>query len=507
VWRIVGTALLTAVLSTSPGRAEAGSNKGQAPQLAEMRTGGDWPILGGRPDRNAVSNTTKLFDTWEVDSGENIKWVARLGTMTFGSPVVGSGKLLIGTNNGHPRDSAISGDQGVLMCFAEADGTFLWQAVHDKLPSGDAHDWEGIGICSTPCIAGDRAYYVSNRCELVCVDMMGFDGGRNDGPVTDEKLRGRANADFVWVLDMMTDLGVLPLNASASSPLVVDDLVFVVTGNGTDERTGKVTEPQAPSFIAVHRDTGRLAWHDNRPADRILSGQWSSPACGMVKGQLQVVFPGGDGWLYAYEPRTGKLIWRFDCKSNEPPAEFGKPSNTNTLIAMPVVYRDRVFVAVGRDPEQGDGTGGLWSIDATLTGDVTKTAGCWIIDGDEFGRSVSTVTIHDGLLYAVELGGFLNCMEAMTGKRFWRHDLMATVWGSPLIADEKIYIANKDGEATVLKHGRTKTVLARNTLPDSVNGSMAAVNGVLYFTTSSHLYAMGNTGQDSIVPVSRPSTP
>ncbi len=40
-------------------------------------------------------------------------------------------------------------------------------------------------------------------------------------------------------------------------------------------------------------------------------------------------------------------------------------------------YKNRIYVAVGQDPEHGEGVGNLTCIDATKTGDVTKTAKIW----------------------------------------------------------------------------------------------------------------------------------
>ena len=57
-----------------------------------------------------------------------------------------------------------------MMCFSDRDGGFLWQIVHDKLAAGRVWDWPQQGICSTPCIEGDRFYYVGNRCEAICAD-------------------------------------------------------------------------------------------------------------------------------------------------------------------------------------------------------------------------------------------------------------------------------------------------------------------------------------------------
>lgn len=444
----------------------------------------DWPMFGGRPDRNMVSPEKNLPETWEWRPGKNLKWVAELGTQTWGSPVVGGGRVYIGTNNDKPRDPAVTGDRGVLMCFAEADGAFLWQAAHEKLPGGEKEDWPKIGLCSTPCVAGDRVYYVSNRGELVCCDALGFSDGENDGPFQDEKRRGKQDADFIWTLDMPKEFGVLPHQASASSPLVAGGLVFVLTGHGVDVETRKVRNPGAPSFIAADAATGRVVWKDNSPGERILGAQWGSPAYGGVDGQAQVAFPGGDGWLYAFEPKSGKLLWKFNCKAHE------SAGTDNHLVAMPVYAGDRVLIAVGQDTETAGPPGCVRAIDARKRGDITKEGELWRIGGGEFGRSLSAVSVHEGLVYAVEQDGYLNCVDLAGGKRVWRHDFLSTVWGSPLAADGKVYVRTGDGDVVVFAVGREKKVLAKNTLRNLGHGTTVAANGVLYLAGESKLYAV-----------------
>lgn len=427
---------------------------------------------------------------WDVEKKTNIKWVAQLGTQTYGNVVVSGGKVLIGTNNGNPRDPKVADDKGVLMCFAAADGKFLWQAVHDKLAKPMDHDWPDIGICSTPCVVGDRAYYVSNRGELMCVDLEGFYDGDNDGPFKAETSTQKTDADVIWRLDMVKDFGVVPCMASASAPLVWEDLVFAVTGNGYHAGKEKVPAPDAPSFIAVHHKTGKVVWQDNSPGDRILSGQWSAPALGRVKGQPQVVFPGGDGWLYTFAPRTGKLIWKFNCKAHETVDDEGLYETDDQLVATPVIFENKVFIAVGQDPEMGDEEGCLRAIDATKSGDVTKTAELWRRHGDDFGRTISTVAIRDGLLYAAELGGFLQCLDVATGRLYWRHDLMSRVWSSPMVADGRVYIGNEDGSVFVFEHGKKDKLLAEIEMGGALHGTATVADGVLYIAHSSKLFAI-----------------
>jgi len=503
----LAAAIGLAAVPSSTCRAE-GPIREQAATSAAAQRAGDWPMMGGAPDRNMVSDERGLPVKWDVVKKQNIKWVAKLGSQTFGNPVIGGGKVFIGTNNGAKRDPKASGDKGVMMCFAESDGTFLWQAVHDKLPNQTAHDWPEIGVCSAPCVVGDRLYYVSNRCELICLDTEGFRDNENDGPIKDEKLNERTDADVVWTLDMVKALGVLPHQAVASSPLVVGDLVFVVTGNGIDEDREKVPAPSSPSFIAVNRASGKVAWADSSPGGKILEGQWSSPAFHEVQGKPQIVFPGGDGWLYAFEPTTGKRLWKFDCKLNKPDPE--STDIQNHLVATPVCHDDKVFVAVGQNPENGAGPGCLWAIDASKTGDATQTGKVWHYGGKAFGRSMSTVAIRDGLLYAAELDGYLHCLDVATGKRLWRHDLEAPVWASPLVIDGKVYVGNEDGDITVFKHDRHAKVLATNAMDETVYGTAVAANGVLYIGTRTQLYAIARsptTSAQSPKPPARSAKP
>src|SRR4029453_11004508 len=148
-------------------------------------------------------------------------------------------------------------DRGVLMAFDAADGKLLWQAAHPKLSAGRVNDWPLQGICSSPAVEGDRLYYVSNRAELVAADTEGFMDKENDGPYTEETDKGETDADFIWKLDLMEELDVFVHNLAASSPLIVGDLIYINTGNGVDEGHINIPSPQAPSFIAVNKKTGK----------------------------------------------------------------------------------------------------------------------------------------------------------------------------------------------------------------------------------------------------------
>ncbi len=471
-------------------------------------------MFGRTIARNMANPVEKdMPDTWSIKKKKEkgVKWQAVLGGSAFGGPSVAGGRIFVGTNNGKPRDPAIDGDKGVMMCFNEADGAFLWQIVHDKI--GTDIDAAGVGIASTPAVDGDRLYYVSNRCELVCADVAGDPAAKGKGKI-------------VWSLDMIKDLKVHPGGLEGGlancSPLVLDDLVYVVTSNGVDMNSGKVASPDAPSFLAVHKESGKVAWQSNLPGANIMDGQWSNPAAAEVNGVKEVIFPGGDGWLYGFEAKTGELLWKFDCN---PKKSVFKPASgegtRNYLVATPVVADGKVYIGVGREPDAGPGVGHLWCIDITKkpankdkdlspVGDnfdpkaaVNKDSGLvWHFGGVfaskpadaprdyAFGRTVSTCSVHDGLVYAADLDGFMYCFDAKTGQLYWQHDLGGATWSSPYYVDGKVFMGVDDADLLVFAAGKVDKVLNKIDMGQPMKVPPVAANGVLYVNNGSMLYAV-----------------
>ncbi len=154
-----------------------------------------------------------------------------------------------------------------------------------------------------------------------------------------------------------------------------------------------------------------------------------------------------------------------------------------------MIYDNKVFLSVGQDPEHGEGPGHLYSIDATKRGDITSSGLVWHVGGNDFRRSMSTVAIADGLLYAADLSGFLYCLDLKTGKRRWRYDTFAAVWGSPYVVDGKVFLGDEDGELVILQHAPTMKVLSTMDLLDSVYTTPVASGGVLYVVNRNTLFA------------------
>jgi len=446
-------------------------------------------MFGAFPNRNQVSPEKGLPTKWDIKTGMNVKWTSKSGSQSYAGPIVGDGKVFVGTNNEAARNPQIKGDKGVLMAFDAKTGEFLWQMATDKLPSGRVNDWPQQGVCSSPFIEGKRLYYTSNQAKIVALDTEGMKNG-NDG-FQGEKYKGPTDGDVIWEFDMMAELDVFPHNLAASSPVVVGDLVFVTTANGVDEGHVNIPSPKAPSFIALDKNTGKLVWESNLPGEKIMHSNWSSASYGTIKGKPQVIFGGGDGFIYGFEPTKGEMLWKFD--GNPPDAKYalGARGTKNDFIAAPVVFDDKVYIGMGQDPEHGEGVGNFWALDPSVgSGDVTGKATVWHRGGNDFHRTISTVAIQDGILYAADLSGFLYAFDAKTGDLFWKHDMLAAVWGSPFVADGKLYLGDEDGDVTVFKLGKTKQILAEMNMGQSVYATPYAKDGVLYILSRHQVWAL-----------------
>ncbi len=138
-----------------------------------------------------------------------------------------------------------------------------------------------------------------------------------------------------------------------TAPTFDDELIYLVTSNGVDEGHKELPVPAAPSFIAVEKRSGKVVWERDDPGENILHGQWSSPACGVIGGTEQAVFPGGDGRLYSVEPKTGKLLWTFQCNPADSVWKLGGHGTRNNIIATPVIHD--MLAAVWSSPYVVDG--------------------------------------------------------------------------------------------------------------------------------------------------------
>ncbi|MBN1846902.1 MAG: PQQ-binding-like beta-propeller repeat protein [Sedimentisphaerales bacterium] len=482
----------------------------------------DQPQWGQRFTRNQVAAESNLPDSFDPETGRNIKWAVPMGTETYATPIVADGRVYIGTNNAKPRDPRHQGDRGILLCLDEADGHLLWHLVVPKLvarsgPPDPYLDWPGGGIVSAPTIEGDRVYVNTNRGEIVCLDVKGITDG-NDGPYRDEARHqapydqdpiepsGR-DADILWLFDMIRQAGTYPHDASHSSILLHDRYLYLNTSNGVDNTHRRIRAPQAPSLIVLDKDTGALVARDDEGiGPRIFHSTWSSPALGSIDGRPLIFFGGGDGVCYAFEalgdpPVAGEVqtlrrVWRFDCDPDGPKDDVhqylrNRTTSPSNIKGMPVFYKNRVYVAAGGDIWWGKNQAWLKCIDATGTGDVTATGRIWSCELSQ--HCCSTPAIADGLVFITDCGGLIHCLDAETGKTYWTHDAEGAMWASPLVADGKVYVGTRRRDFWILQAAKTKKVLFSIRLDSPVSATAVAANGVVYVATDRTLYALQQT--------------
>jgi len=480
--------------------------------LANAATAADRPQWGERFTRNMVSSERGLPSSFDPAAPTNLLWSAELGDETHGSPVIAGGRVFIGTNNGRPRDPRQTGDRGVLMCFDERTGAFLWQLVVPKITTSVYWDWTGCGVCSPPTVEGDRVYAVSSRGEIVCLDINGMADG-NNGPFLDEGRQmvpagkpplepGATDADILWLYDTIKELGVRQHDAAHASILLDDQFLYVNTSNGVDDTHRHIASPDAPCLIVLDKATGRLVAHDGeRIGPNIFHCTWSSPALTVVNGRKLIIYAGPNGVVYAFEPvtevkdavQTLKKVWWFDIDPGAPKENVhryttNRKEGPSTIHAMPVAFGGRVYVSGGGDIWWGKRESWLFCIDATGSGDVTATAGRWAYALSR--HNLSTPSVWEGLVYVADSGRKIHCVDAETGTPCWTHDIQGEIWGSTLAADGKVYVATRRGEFIVLATGREKRVLSSTLLDGPVSATPVAANGTLYLATQRRLYAI-----------------
>jgi outer membrane protein assembly factor BamB len=474
----------------------------------------DQPEWGQAWGRNMVSSEKNLPTEFNPASGKNVKWIVQLGTESHSTPVIASGRVYVGTNNGEPRNPANRGDLGVLMCFNEKNGAFLWQLGVPKIAEDPYLDWPNTGMSSEATVEGDKVYMVSNRGEVMCLDAEGMANG-NDGPYQDEARHQTPqgtnsipttahDGDILWLFDMRSQAGIWTHDGAHSSILIDGDYLYLNTGTGVDNTHRKIRTPDAPSIIVLDKRTGRYIARDHEHiAPNIFHATWSSPALGMVNGKKLVFFAGGNGIVYAFEtvkkapessePLQLKKVWQFDFDPNGPKTEVhrftgNRREGPSDIFGMPVFVDNRLYVAGGGDLWWGKNESWVKCIDPTQTGEITKTGEVW---STPLGRhTMTTVAVYNGMLFASDCGREVHCLDAKTGKPYWSHELGGEMWASPYVADGKVYIGTRHGDFWVFAAQKEKKVLSSIELKTPISATAVAANGTLYVSTMTHLYAL-----------------
>jgi len=468
----------------------------------------------------APPESSALPDAFKPSS---LLWELPLGTHQYTVPLIDQGQMFLGindTNIKHPAVKRTGG--GILMSINPTTGEVDWQLPIPRFVKGNTapmhfNHWR-CGVCSTPAISGKYLYIVGPRGDILCVDRKGQADG-NDGPFTSEidymevprnaeyKLTA-ADGDIVWAYNMITNLRVVPHDVCGSSPAILGDYVYACTSNGQGHRHRIVVRPKAPSLIVLHKKTGKLVAVDNELiGTRMFHGQWSSPVVATIDGQTMILFGGGDGILYAFEPVKPssnpdtplhlKKLWQYDCNPADLRFRDGKPipyskwnnkskDGPSEVISRPVVYNNRIYVSIGQSPVHGPGRGALSCIDG-------KGKKVW--ESSKVERTTATAAIDNGLVYMSDIAGRLHCLDADTGKQYWQQELDAGVWcASPAVIDGRVYVSSERKVLWVMKAGKEKQLISRSrTLSNGI--TLMAHGKIMYYPTQRRLFAIKRTSE------------
>ena len=211
-----------------------------------------------------------------------------------------------------------------------------------------------------------------------------------------------------------------------------------------------------------------------------------------------------------------KKIWSFDCI---PPAYKKAPfypregkgdgrGHPCDIFGTPVFYNNRVYIAIGGDPNHGgrECKGSLVCIDATKTGDVTEKGKIWSYEA--LNETVSTVAVTDGLVFVADNAHTVHCLDADSGHCYWTHTTRkgATCFSSPLVADGKVYL----GKTILSASKRFKLFDGIKNDQNTAYSSHSVANGVVFAVIGDRLWAIGNEAEQKrkdAVPLAAATSP
>ncbi len=390
----------------------------------------DWWQFRG-PDGNGHVRATDLPLKW--NEKEHIAWKTPIHDRGWSSPVIWRNQ--------------------VWMTTATSDGRKLFAVCVDRDSGKIIHDIHVFDVEQPARIAADNSY--ASPTPVIEEGRVYVHYGTYGTACLDS-----ASGGVVWTRrDLKCDheAGAGP----GSSPFLVGDL-FVVHVDGRDVQY----------VIALDKSTGTTVWKTVRSVD------YSQTPVNQRKAYcMPIVIPRGSGTqlvspgakaVFAYEPATGKELWRVRHRGW-------------SIAPRPVFGLGLVFAIVDRDHPE------LWAIRPDGSGDVTDSHVVWKVSQTMPPRS--SPLLVDGLLFLVNRIGVASCIEAKTGEIAWRERIEGGYSASPIYANDRIYFFNEKAICTVIKPSRRFEVLAVNRLAEEQLMASPAVGGKsLFIRTEKHLY-------------------
>jgi outer membrane protein assembly factor BamB len=399
--------------------------------------GQDWPGFRG-PTGDGIAVADPPVEWSET---KNVAWKTAVPGRGRSSPVILGGKIFvtravergvvrkrIGPDDMQTAEHAAVG----AACLDAATGRILWDVTLREVEKPDPVHWFNSWATPTPAVEAGRLYCDFGGVGTWCLDT---DSGK-----------------VLWERVIPMDHQVGP---GSSLLLGEKRLVMIRDGRG------------AQYVLALDKATGEPVWKTDRPPIDASSGNakksFSSPI--LFRGQIVA---SGPHWIAAYEPATGKELWRI------------RHGNGFSIGSVPVASGDTVYFSTGCMRPQ------LLAVKADGAGDVTSTHLLW---RSQKGIPVMSSPLLSGeRLYYASDEGVATSAAVATGAPVWQERLGEGHLASPILASGRVYFFGREGKTTVARASDTFERLAENKLDGVLIASPAAVGKALFIRTDTHLY-------------------
>lgn len=417
---------------------------------ASLTVAAEWPQFRG-PDGQGHSDAKNLPVEWSEEI--NIAWKTDLPGKGWSSPV-------------------IDGNQ-IWMTYA-IDDPLTEEAKKEKLKANTGNQpLQVVGTLHMHAICVDRnsGKVVHDVEVLVERDPQwthALNSFASPSPIIDDgKLYCHFGAHGTACLDTKTlkviwtnrETKVVHENGPGSSPVLhKDKLIFHCDGSDVQY------------IVALDANTGKIAWKTDRSgamrSDPQLKKAYGTPIVMNIAGQDTVISPASD-WLYAYDPMTGKELWKVN---------YGTLGFS--IVPRPVAGDGMVFMSTSFMQSE--------LLAVKVDGSSANPAVAW--SNKKGVPKMSSPLLVGSELYMISDNGVATCLDAKTGETLYSERLGGNFSSSPLYADGRIYVGNREGETFVLAPGRQFKLLATNKLDGTIMASPAAVDHALFLRTEKALY-------------------
>lgn len=386
-----------------------------------------WPRFRGS-DGSGVSKLTDVPETWDGASGKNIRWKSPIELPGENSAVIWGDRVFV---------TGATAKQREVYCFDANSGALVWKEAVSTPQSDKAEApevMEDTGFAAPTAATDGRRVFAM----FANGDLAGF-------VTTGKKL---------WVRHLGTPENMY---GHAASLMLWQNRVIVVYDQAT-------AEDEKSKILAFDASTGEPVWSTPRP----VNNSWVSPILIEVKGKPQII-TSADPFVIAYDPATGKEIWRAKCMEGD-------------VAPSPVYANDLVYVACDKTS--------IVAIRPDGTGDVTKTHIAW--QQEDAGLPDMSSLLCDGpRLYTLVFGIFY-AFDALTGKALWEQDFKTKFQSSPCIFNGLIHLLTDKGElisGEATNEGFKES--ARSKLGENIGASPSIAPGRIYLRGRKNLYCIG----------------